>query len=227
MGNSFDSGFKELSENLNSSKTLEELKKDLDSAILNKVSQDILNNNIKTANCDVETKQEELEKQKQNLQKELPDSLKNIALEEVLQEIEKTISYNKTKADFEPTQLSVAVIKEKNILKNIIEKVFKDITNEEKKSIQKKWAFSLDEKDVNFTKEELIWIKNNPVVKIGADSYWPPFDYLNSSGIHDGISSEYINLLSKHTGLKFEVDSDIWNNLMTKIKDKKFNRGKK
>ena len=39
--------------------------------------------------------------QKQNLQKELPDSLKNIALEEVLQEIEKTILESGFEGDVE------------------------------------------------------------------------------------------------------------------------------
>lgn len=30
-----------------------------------------------------------------------------------------------------------------------------------------------------FTKEELEWIKNNPVVKVGVDEDWPPFDYVD------------------------------------------------
>ena len=31
-----------------------------------------------------------------------------------------------------------------------------------------------------FTNEELEWIKNNPIVKVGVDEDWPPFDYINS-----------------------------------------------
>ena len=116
---SFNSKFEVLLENLNSSKTLGELKKDLDSAILNKASKDTLNNNINNANCDVETKHEELEKQKQNLQKDLPDSLKSIALEEVLQEIEKTISYNKTKADFDDINIDESLLNDSKKTKSI------------------------------------------------------------------------------------------------------------
>ena len=31
-----------------------------------------------------------------------------------------------------------------------------------------------------FTNEELEWIKNNPIVKVGVDEDWPPFDYINN-----------------------------------------------
>ena len=172
--NSFDSGFKELSENLNSSKTLEELKKDLESAILNKASKDTLNNNIKTANCDVETKQEELEKQKQNLQKELPDSLKSIALEEVLQEIEKTISYNKTKADFENIKIDETILnhlkkyEKKEEIVNEDEKNEKEI-EENKTSLEYKKT-TLNEKNIEIKdlldKDEKIILNNQEIVSL-------------------------------------------------------------
>lgn len=126
---SFNSKFEVLLENLKSSKTLGELKKDLDSAILNKASKDTLNNSINTANSDLETKQEELKNRKQNLQKDLPDSLKSIALEEVLQEIEKTISYNKTKADFENIKIDETIL---NHLKKYEKK--EEIVNEDEKN---------------------------------------------------------------------------------------------
>jgi two-component system, NarL family, sensor histidine kinase EvgS len=77
-----------------------------------------------------------------------------------------------------------------------------------------------DNKSV-FTAEELQWIKDNPVVKIGADSNWPPFEYLNESGKYEGIASDYLEILSKYTGLKFEVYADDWYSVISKIKEKK------
>ena len=128
----------------------------------------------------------------------------------------------KTKTDFEPSEISVAVLKEKNILKNIIQKVLNNISNEEKKEIQKKWAFSLNQKnDINLSKEELLWIKNNPIVKIGADANWPPFEYLDNSGEYQGIASDYLHLITKYTGLQFEVNASDWYSTISKIKDKK------
>ena len=97
-----------------------------------------------------------------------------------------------------------------------------NISNEEKKEIQKKWAFSLNQKnDINLSKEELLWIKNNPIVKIGADANWPPFEYLDNSGEYQGIASDYLYLITKYTGLQFEVNASDWYSTISKIKDKK------
>lgn len=171
---SFNSKFEVLLENLKSSKTLEELKKDLESAILNKASKDTLNNNINNANCDVETKQEELEKQKQNLQKELPDSLKSIALEEVLQEIEKTISYNKTKADFENIKIDETILnhlkkyEKKEEIVNEDEKNEKEI-EENKTSLEEKKT-TLNQKNIEIKdlldKDEKIILNNQEIVSL-------------------------------------------------------------
>jgi uncharacterized protein YhaN len=171
---SFNSKFEVLLENLKSSKTLEELKKDLESANSNKASKDTLNNNINNANCVVETKQEELENQKQNLQKELPDSLKSIALEEVLQEIEKTISYNKTKADFENIKIDETILnhlkkyEKKEEIVNEDEKNEKEI-EENKTSLEEKKT-TLNQKNIEIKdlldKDEKIILNNQEIVSL-------------------------------------------------------------
>lgn len=72
-----------------------------------------------------------------------------------------------------------------------------------------------------FTTEELQWIKDNPIVKVGADSDWPPFEYVDDKGNYQGIASEYLELLSEYTGLKFEINADDWYSVISKIKEKK------
>lgn len=78
------------------------------------------------------------------------------------------------------------------------------------------------ERDNNliFTKEELTWIKNNPKIKVGVDANWPPFDYIDITGQHQGVSSEYLNLITKYTGLRFDIYSDAWINVLDKIQKK-------
>ena len=71
-----------------------------------------------------------------------------------------------------------------------------------------------------FTKEEIEWIKNNPVVKVGIDEDWPPFEYLDTDKKHNGISSEYLNIISEKTGLKFDIYASSWHNVMERIKNK-------
>ena len=83
--------------------------------------------------------------------------------------------------------------------------------------------FSNINKDTNslFTQEELDWIKNNPVVKIGVDANWPPFEYVNEKGEYKGIASDYLEIISKYTGLKFEINASDWYSVISNIKDKK------
>ncbi|NQY24525.1 MAG: transporter substrate-binding domain-containing protein [Campylobacteraceae bacterium] len=64
--------------------------------------------------------------------------------------------------------------------------------------------------------EELNWIKNNPVVKVGAKEKWAPFS-MYVRGRHEGLSSDYLKIISRKTGLKFNYIFDSWNNLEEKI----------
>ena len=76
--------------------------------------------------------------------------------------------------------------------------------------------------DLNFTNDEINWIKKNPVIELGADYKWPPFDFADNHGNHTGLSSEYLKLLSKKSGLKFRVSTGIWAEIIKGMKLKKF-----
>ena len=75
--------------------------------------------------------------------------------------------------------------------------------------------------EVDFTKDEIHWIKKASVIKLGADYRWPPFDFIDSHGNHTGLSSEYIKLISKKSGLKFEIYPDVWSKTLNEMKSKK------
>lgn len=70
---------------------------------------------------------------------------------------------------------------------------------------------------VILTDEELAWIKDNPVVRVGGELDWPPFDYVDEHGRYSGVCNDYLNLIAEKTGLRFEIETDSWNNLLTKL----------
>ncbi|MCW8888609.1 MAG: hypothetical protein OQK25_06060, partial [Gammaproteobacteria bacterium] len=39
----------------------------------------------------------------------------------------------------------------------------------------------------SFTSEEKEWIKANPVVKVGGERDWPPFDFIDDLGRYSGV----------------------------------------
>jgi PAS domain S-box-containing protein len=74
---------------------------------------------------------------------------------------------------------------------------------------------------IQLSSEEQAWIEEHPVVNVGADENWPPFDFIGSNNQHQGIASDYIQELEKITGLKFNVRGDVWKNVLDDIKSGK------
>ena len=72
------------------------------------------------------------------------------------------------------------------------------------------------------TEEEKQWIRDNPTVILGADFSWPPFEFDDGKQQHSGLSSDILKLVSKRTGLQFDVRSDKWANIITRMKAGEF-----
>ena len=73
--------------------------------------------------------------------------------------------------------------------------------------------------NVEFTAYEKEWIKNNPVIKVGVDENWPPFDYVDNYGNHNGVSSDYLSIISAKTGLNFDIHSNVWTKVFDQAKN--------
>ena len=74
---------------------------------------------------------------------------------------------------------------------------------------------------INLTNEEKEFIKNNPVINVGAETDWPPFDYVEN-GKYKGIAKDYLEIIEKKTGLKFNyIYGYKWNDLLQMAFNKK------
>lgn len=61
------------------------------------------------------------------------------------------------------------------------------------------------------TQEELQFIKDNPVITIGVDPEFSPYEFIDNDGIYKGIAADYMKLIEVKTGLQFEVhESRSW-----------------
>lgn len=115
------------------------------------------------------------------------------------------------------TDTSIAIDKRYPLLYSIMEKSLAAITAAEKQQIIDKWyavvsdtnaftVFPVSQSRVDLTDAERQWIVANPIVKIGVDPYWPPFDFIDKNVEHSGISADYLNLISEQTGLQFQLE---------------------
>ena len=68
--------------------------------------------------------------------------------------------------------------------------------------------------------EQARWLKQHPVAVVGGSPDWTPFNFVDESGQYSGIANDYLQLISRKTGLKFKVSIDTWHNNLEKIKNK-------
>lgn len=73
----------------------------------------------------------------------------------------------------------------------------------------------------DLTDVEKEWLKNHPIIKVGSDSNWAPFEFRDKNGNYNGINIEYLKLIAKKIGIKFEFTQDkTWNEILNSVQSK-------
>ena len=110
------------------------------------------------------------------------------------------------------------------ILRGILQKGLDSISREEMNGLRQKWLsfkIQLDPSEqVRFTDEELQWLANHREITLGADYNWPPFEFVDEDGVHTGIASDFVKLIEGRTGLKIDVKTGVWAEIIDQMKKK-------
>jgi len=117
--------------------------------------------------------------------------------------------------------LRFATHKENSILRDILEKSLKRIEPEEFSYLAKKWINNNRfDSQIDFTEEEVAFIRANPIVKY-SEVNWKPLSIIEDNKMK-GIMGEYLDLVAQRTGLKFEfVPSKSWPHVLEQFKEGK------
>ena len=113
-------------------------------------------------------------------------------------------------------------------LLKVINDGFLKISSKELKDIENRWTKNfnvnrfLKTKNKIFTQKEQKWLYNHKTIKIVANPAWPPFSFINKeTNKPDGIAADYMKLISKETGIKFQyVKTSSWDESIRKIQNK-------
>lgn len=118
--------------------------------------------------------------------------------------------------------IHIVTRKDNSTLSAIIQKGMNAITVKEQREIYNKWLGNIAKSHLRLklTAQERKWITAHPVVRYGAEKDWAPYDFINKHGSHDGLTREYLNLISQSSGIKFEAVISDWDNLLQLIKQK-------
>lgn len=60
------------------------------------------------------------------------------------------------------------------------------------------------ENGIRWTEDELTFMNVHPVIRLGVDPGFVPFEFIDDNGEYKGIAADYIALISEKTGLQFE-----------------------
>lgn len=63
--------------------------------------------------------------------------------------------------------------------------------------------FIFDASQTLYSAEELDYIREHPVIKIGNHINWAPFEYIDNAGRYQGLASEYFKLMGEMLGIEF------------------------
>ncbi len=84
-------------------------------------------------------------------------------------------------------------------------------------------SFIFNPYDLPFTAEERQYLLSHPDIKLANDIDWAPFEWVDSKGQYKGLVSDYLEIISQKTGLRFHPVKDLhWDQMLKGLKSGKF-----
>ena len=133
----------------------------------------------------------------------------------ILKELDSSIQMVDTLYFINKEDLRFGIHKQKQLLHSVLQKSLDSIDKKTINNLQNKWLlFSINQKsDLLFTKEELNYIKNNPVITY-SEINWRPLSIIKDGQMR-GIMGDYLDLISERSGLNFKfVSSKSWSHVL-------------
>jgi len=122
---------------------------------------------------------------------------------------------------FDDEKLHFSFAKDKPLLLSIFNKALNDISQIEHRAIRQHWLSLTDDrtkKPVELSVEEHLWLKKHPIIQVGADQNWPPFEFADETGKHLGIAADYLQIISAQLGIQFNVQPNEWKTVLESAK---------
>ncbi|MEJ1297855.1 MAG: transporter substrate-binding domain-containing protein [Candidatus Sedimenticola sp. (ex Thyasira tokunagai)] len=109
--------------------------------------------------------------------------------------------------EFPSRDLTIGIREEWPELIPILNKAIASISADEHGVINRKWMSGQPESSalIALTSEEKAWVDKHRVVRLGVDSAWPPYDFVNEKGEHAGFAADIVKLLEKKLGINFQL----------------------
>jgi ABC-type amino acid transport substrate-binding protein len=119
-----------------------------------------------------------------------------------------------------PVDLRIGVRDDWSILHAILQKGLSAISDNEFDALNEEWLGVSKSDDLGLTQLEKAFLISHPVITVHNEKNWPPFNF-NKSGIPQGLSIDYMNLLADKIGIEINyITGPTWNEFLQMIKAK-------
>ncbi|MGC8114097.1 bifunctional diguanylate cyclase/phosphodiesterase [Metapseudomonas otitidis] len=72
---------------------------------------------------------------------------------------------------------------------------------------------------LTLTQEEQDWLQAHPTLRIGVDASWPPFEFRDSEGRHQGLAADYTRLIQDRLNIRLDpIDPGNWGEVLERAK---------
>ncbi len=123
-----------------------------------------------------------------------------------------------------PQKLRMATHKSNRMLANIISQALSAIPESRKQAINLKWFASLpldSTQRLALSSIEQQWLDQHPIINLGSESNWPPYEFMDDAGHHKGLTIDVIHLLEQKLGVRFNIISEFsWGETLNKLRNK-------
>ncbi|WP_347985805.1 transporter substrate-binding domain-containing protein [Methylomonas sp. AM2-LC] len=105
----------------------------------------------------------------------------------------------------------------------ILQKALNSISAQEKQTIYNRWIgfeAPVEKQNLNLSSEQQTWLSKHPLIKLGSEAEWPPYEFVDQTGKFQGLSADVIHLLEQRLGIHFEITSRYpWSTTLAKVKN--------
>ncbi|RLJ22388.1 histidine kinase [bacterium endosymbiont of Escarpia laminata] len=134
-------------------------------------------------------------------------------LQRYLKKIDSPVMFGRLRQPLYIRAYKAAVAKGDVTLLELVNLYLDELKIEDRAAISQRWFGVTDPAadqpaGLDFTPREQAWLSAHPNIPILVDGDWPPVDFLDEAGRHQGIAADYIQRIGELLGVTFEIQAE-------------------